>query len=364
MHWTVVVPGALIPAAFCNAVIDAARDGQTGAPIAHLPRLLAAARIEPPRAAATRFDGAAHLEALWQCFGGNADAAPTAAGAWRALFDTPPPPHLWQADPVHFSFARDHYLVEPLPDPDLYAAEFAVLAEAAAECLSAAGARLHVSGTRGFVAFDRAWQLDTTPLDCALGESVQARMPEGADAARWRRLLSEIQMVWHQHPINEAREARGAPAINALWLHGEGSLDPVSARGPRSAIDTVVSEEPAVRGWALAAEVPAAQVHADLDRSVTGNALLLWPGLFAPCKAEAWGAWLPVFARFDAWIGERAAQAAQTGARIELVLAGRRQTRRLLIHAADRFKPWRRIGAHTRVAPLFADAETPDGARA
>jgi hypothetical protein len=364
MLWTVVVPGALIPAAFCNAVIDAARNGQGGAPITHLPRLLATARLEPPHAAAARFEGAAHLDTLWQTFGSGTEPAAAAAGAWRALFDTPPPPHLWHADPVHFSFARDHYLVEPLPDADRYATEFATLAEAASESLQAAGARLHVSGTRGLIAFDRAWQLDTTPLDCALGESVQARMPEGADAVRWRRLLSEIQMVWHQHPVNEAREARGAPAINALWLHGEGSLDPVTPRGPRRAIGTVVSSEPAVRGWALAANVPAAQVHADLDRPVRDNALLLWPGLFAPCKAEAWGAWLPVFSRFDAWIGGLAEQAAQAGARIDLLLAGRRQTRRVLIHAADRLKPWRRIGADARFATLFADADLPDGARA
>jgi hypothetical protein len=362
MQWTVVVPGALIPAAFCNAVIDAARNGQGGAPITHLPRLLATAHIDPPRAAAARFEGAAHLEALWQTFGGDLQSAPTAAGAWRALFDAEPSAHLWRADPVHFSFARDHFLVEPLPDLD--EAEFAALAEAAAENMQAAGARLHVSGTRGFIAFDTRWHLDTTPLDCALGEAVQARMPEGADAARWRRLLSEIQMVWHQHPVNQAREARGAPAINALWLHGEGDLGPVKDVGRRNPFNTVVSDEPALRGWALAAGVPAAQVHADLDQPVAGNTLLIWPGLFVPSKAEAWGLWLPVLLQFDSWLGRLAAQAAQAGARIELLLAGRHQTRRLLIHAADRLKPWRRIGADTRFATLFADAETPDGARA
>jgi hypothetical protein len=362
MQWTVVVPGALIPAAFCNAVIDAARSGQGGPPITQLPRLLATARVEPPRSAAARFEGAAHLDALWAFFGGGDTAAATAAGAWRALFDTPPPRHLWQADPVHFSFARDHFLVDALPDLD--AREFAVLAEGAADCLQAAGAQLHVCGAHGFIEFDAVWQLASTPIDCALGESVQARLPEGTDAARWRRLLSEIQMVWHAHPVNHAREARGAPAINALWLHGEGPLEPTTSTARRGALDTVISEDPAVRGWALAAGVPAAQVHADLDRPVRGNALLLWPGLFAASKAEAWGGWLPVFARFDAWIGQLTAQAVQSGARIELLLAGRRQTRRVLIHAADRFKPWRRIGADARFATLFADADLPDGARA
>jgi hypothetical protein len=36
----------------------------------------------------------------------------------------------------------------------------------------------------------------------------------------WRKLLNEIQMVWHEHPINLARTARGLPPINSLWLYG------------------------------------------------------------------------------------------------------------------------------------------------
>src|SRR5690606_20775305 len=36
----------------------------------------------------------------------------------------------------------------------------------------------------------------------------------------WRRLLNEIQMAWHEHPVNDARAARGAPPVNALWLYG------------------------------------------------------------------------------------------------------------------------------------------------
>ena len=45
----------------------------------------------------------------------------------------------------------------------------------------------------------------------------------GGDAMRaWRRLANEIQMTWHEHPVNEAREERGLPPINGLWLYGGG----------------------------------------------------------------------------------------------------------------------------------------------
>ena len=45
----------------------------------------------------------------------------------------------------------------------------------------------------------------------------------GGDAMRaWRRLANEIQMTWHEHPVNKAREERGLPPINGLWLYGGG----------------------------------------------------------------------------------------------------------------------------------------------
>lgn len=36
----------------------------------------------------------------------------------------------------------------------------------------------------------------------------------------WRRLLNEIQMCWHDHPVNERRSQQGMPTINGVWLYG------------------------------------------------------------------------------------------------------------------------------------------------
>ena len=37
-----------------------------------------------------------------------------------------------------------------------------------------------------------------------------------------RRLMTELQMLLHEHPVNEARAARGVPTVNAVWLWGGG----------------------------------------------------------------------------------------------------------------------------------------------
>ena len=50
-----------------------------------------------------------------------------------------------------------------------------------------------------------------------------AKAHDAAAHAAWvRRLQSEVQLLLYPHPINEAREARGALAVNSFWLSGCG----------------------------------------------------------------------------------------------------------------------------------------------
>jgi hypothetical protein len=78
-------------------------------------------------------------------------------------------------------------------------------------------------------------QLETTPLAQAAGQDIDALLPRGRDAGRWATLLSELQMLLHDHPVNRAREQRGEPAINSLWLWGGGML-PLSIRAQPDAV--------------------------------------------------------------------------------------------------------------------------------
>lgn len=58
----------------------------------------------------------------------------------------------------------------------------------------------------------------------ALGEDLFEHLPQGGAARVWRAALNEAQIVLHQHPFNAARQARGLPAVNALWVWGGGRL--------------------------------------------------------------------------------------------------------------------------------------------
>jgi hypothetical protein len=62
------------------------------------------------------------------------------------------------------------------------------------------------------------------PLRIDLLAPPSPRQPD-AERRRLQRLLNEVQMLLYTHPLTDARAARRAPAVNAVWLHGAGAID-------------------------------------------------------------------------------------------------------------------------------------------
>ena len=54
------------------------------------------------------------------------------------------------------------------------------------------------------------------------GMNVHPWVTDGSLPGPLRRLQSEMQMLLYQHPVNDARAARGLPIVNSFWLHGAG----------------------------------------------------------------------------------------------------------------------------------------------
>ena len=84
----------------------------------------------------------------------------------------------------------------------------------------------------GIAAADFA-TLNTHSTDQAHGRNIDWWSPrdttsEGV-AKRWRKLQNEIQMLWHIHSTNAAREEQGLPRVNSIWLSGIGALADVYA---------------------------------------------------------------------------------------------------------------------------------------
>lgn len=125
------------------------------------------------------------------------------------------------------------------------------------------------------------------PLARVLARGIEV---SGADqgALGWHALMNEIQMLLFEHPLNRAREARGAPAINGVWLWGGGRALPALA-GPLTA---VLSDSALAAGLAAAAGVrgsplPAAAA-ALLDAAPAGVTLAIHENTDAAALERDW----------------------------------------------------------------------------
>ncbi len=340
MRWFVVIPGALVPAALANDVLAAFTNRSLAAQLAHA-RLL----DEPTLAA-----GATHWNWLWHQFGGAGQPV-TAPYAWRALnhlADSEISQH--HADAVHFAFARDHLIVKSLAPAPINATEAQALAEDAEPAVRDAGATLRVvDASHWFLSFRPDWLLDTVPLDAALAESVSDVMPIGSDASRWRKLLNEVQIGWHQHVVNAAREERGDRTINSLWLHGGG----VWRTLPRAPFAAIASNDPVLRGWALASGLaPSSLFEDDALPPARGDVLSMWRELLEPARFEAWGDWLASLQTIEARLASLARRSFESGYReLVLILCGTQQVRRVTLSVRDRYAIWRRAS----MSSVFAE---------
>ncbi len=151
------------------------------------------------------------------------------------------------ATPVHLE-ARRNALV--LADPEtlaINAEESTAFSATLATHLQDENLTLHApQPNRWFLQCDATPAMTTTHLATVTGRDVRPYLPQGTDSARWHRILTEIQMLLHAHPLNDAREARGLLPVNSVWLWGGGTF---LAPSPKP-FDSVWSDNATVRALA------------------------------------------------------------------------------------------------------------------
>lgn len=129
-----------------------------------------------------------------------------------------------RADPVHLSVMRDRIVLADSQALELDQAEAAALAACIQGHFGESFSPLALQPRRWYLRLPQAPQMSTTPLSCATGCDIDPLQPRGHDASHFRALLNELQMLLHDHPVNQRREARGQLPVNSLWLWGGGVL--------------------------------------------------------------------------------------------------------------------------------------------
>ncbi len=107
-------------------------------------------------------------------------------------------------------------------------------------------------------------RLVTRPLATVIDRPLRGLLPQGEDAPTWRRWGHEIEMLFHDHPVNARRARAGLQPVSAVWF----SLGGTMPAGPvRGTLRTFARAGDAV-ALALHARLPAIPVPASLGEAM------------------------------------------------------------------------------------------------
>lgn len=220
----------------------------------------------------------------------GADMPAGGLAAIRMWGQTGERPSAWiaAADPVHLEPELDRLRLHALTQEDLPVHELRRLVDHLQATLGG-------SGGAGFARIGRHSYLTA---DAPLATSTYSTrdvhlcvptdyLPGGAERASHRRLLSEIEMALHDHPVNIEREAEGRPAINSLWIWG-GGYAPKPVAG---ALPPLFANDPLLRGYWRAQQSPETAWPGSIGRcfeSGAGDVVAVVPdsGLLEPSLQE------------------------------------------------------------------------------
>jgi len=193
--------------------------------------------------------------------------------------------------PAHFHIARDHLVLTDMRQLHVTEQEGRTLFDVAKPLFDEVGNALLYGDAYTWFVQNHDWRdlLTTTP-DAACGHNIDIWMPKGSKERDWRKLHNEVQMHWHEHPINSAREQRGLRPVNSLWLWG-GS--PHSENIPSCCYTEVfyLSNTTPSLSLPCARKTKVKDINTVID-SPTQHGLLVLDALIEPALAGDWAEWL------------------------------------------------------------------------
>jgi len=284
-----------------------------------------------------------HEQWLAQALGLTEAGRPAWAAAAMRAFGIQPEAGTWFiVNPIHIEIARTHLMMGDPRYLGLSDAESRALFETALPYFEEAGhALVYGDPKTWFMRADDWAGLDTATPEAALGMDLTDWMPSGERAAAFRRLQNEVQILWHTHPVNAAREARRLPPVNAFWAWGaaEASRLPAPNSPKLAAFDAGGVMD------AIAVERPAdlAQFAAS-----AGGDTILYCASAAPYAVGAdWGGWVAQLQQLEAALFAPILDALKTRRsgidQVRLVLSHRDALAEFTTTALAQRAFWRRI---------------------
>lgn len=256
--------------------------------------------------------------------------------------------HWLRADPIHLQLHRDRMAVLAAPALQLSQDEADALCSTLNAHFLEDALRFEApKPSRWYLACPEGPGL-TLPPSIVAGRA----LPRTALPAPWHRRLTEIQMLLHEHPVNRAREARGAPAVNSLLLWGHGHRPAVPGRhyGQVWSSDALAIAL-AVQSGAECADTPASAAawlensarNAAQGHQAQGHHLVHIEDAHLASRYGGPEAWLAALERLERdWFAPLWSRLGRGIKTIDLVLPGDSECLRVSAIPAHRLRVWRR----------------------
>lgn len=176
-----------------------------------------------------------------------------------------------RSDSVHLALQRDCFsLAEPVP--------LSVAREHADHLIASLNQHFSQDGLAFFIGKSGAWylrcgktpQIKTSLPSVAIDKNIHQFLPIGDESSKWLAVLNEVQMLLHEHPVNEARESAGKVAANSVWLSGGGAMPQFKAL--HHDIDLIMANGVFYQGLAQLAKTPYKTLPANLDEVLQSTA--------------------------------------------------------------------------------------------
>jgi hypothetical protein len=186
-----------------------------------------------------------------------------------------------RADPVHLRIEQNHILLADSQMFKISVKESNQLADTVNQHFEKDELIfLPISPERWYVRIEKAPNIQLHSINQIAGTNINNLLPSGKDKTIWHNRFNEIQMLLHEHPINQSRQDRGELAINSLWFWGGGNM-PQSAT---SAYTQIWSKDMLPRALALASETQHTNLPANaqkwLETAKHGNHLIVLDALW------------------------------------------------------------------------------------
>jgi hypothetical protein len=237
----------------------------------------------------------------------------------------------WLATPVHFLAGLDTLRLHPAGLLATTLEEQCALSADFQQVFQGSGWALRVTERRELLlAGPLADGISSQDPARFLGRAVREGVPAGVGAAALRRLMSEMEMWLHEHPLNQRRIAAGGLPISGLWLWGGGMACSAQPR----ALPPLFGEDLATEGvWLLSGSAiqPLPATCSAVRMLDAAGAVVI-----VPVPSGAGPEALPQIERN--WIAPLLAHALQSGLAATLLCADKRFT----LASRARWRFWRR----------------------